>query len=389
LRVFLSTICLVLASTASAQVSVEAELEASAGHDNALFRLVPVLPANIGNADLFWETRPQLNLIYQTTSGHYLSGGYQGLYRDFRDETNGITHGHLGKATYAKRVGENLWPSLSAWGGVERSSAVTDNNYTAYGATLDAAYAWNEALTTTTGVDVQVFDGVAINTKLFGPTASLLYSLSDTHDLGVNARWLTDAKGFHQLAAGLSSDARFGDISTTLEASGGKVGNGAWAAWGALGKLSVTESWSIGLRYRGSLEAYPGAGDTLINHRAGVIVGYSWRSRPDVLAALPPIQPKKSPDSFKLIVEVKGAQRVEILGDFNRWKPRALTAVDEKIWQIKLKLKDGRYAYQLRIDGTLVVPKRAQGYEDDGFGAKNAILIVSPFSGQSRVAWEP
>jgi len=77
-----------------------------------------------------------------------------------------------------------------------------------------------------------------------------------------------------------------------------------------------------------------------------------------------------------------GARSVSVAGDFSGWEPRTLTRTGS-VWKLATMLEPGVYHFSFIIDGdTWMVPDDAPGIIDDGFGRKNATLIVNASGGQ-------
>ena len=73
------------------------------------------------------------------------------------------------------------------------------------------------------------------------------------------------------------------------------------------------------------------------------------------------------------------ANSVNLAGEFNSWSTSAdpLTKGADGVWAITKKLSPGRYAYKFVIDGTnWKEDPTAKETTDDGFGGKNAIIVV-------------
>ncbi len=73
------------------------------------------------------------------------------------------------------------------------------------------------------------------------------------------------------------------------------------------------------------------------------------------------------------------AKTVYLLGTFNNWggKPQQLKRAHNGVFAITVKLKPGIYQYVYRVDNGIIVPDpNARMYADDGFGQKNALIIV-------------
>ena len=74
-----------------------------------------------------------------------------------------------------------------------------------------------------------------------------------------------------------------------------------------------------------------------------------------------------------------GAQRVELVGSFNSWKPGdvVLQGPDAAgYWTATVKLPAGRYEYLYLVDGQWVSDPQAAAHRPDGFGLENALLAI-------------
>jgi 1,4-alpha-glucan branching enzyme len=101
-----------------------------------------------------------------------------------------------------------------------------------------------------------------------------------------------------------------------------------------------------------------------------------------VLRAVPegPVPPVPAAPTIVYTFSVKAAdaEKVCLAGDFNQWRvcDAALTRVEEDFWSISLELPKGRYEYMFVVDGNWVTDPNAIGHVDDGFGNKNAVLVL-------------
>lgn len=77
-------------------------------------------------------------------------------------------------------------------------------------------------------------------------------------------------------------------------------------------------------------------------------------------------------------VEAGNAKEVCLAGDFNKWRvcDAPLERVGEEVWSVTVDLPPGRHEYMFVIDGQWVTDPHAMGYSEDGFGNKNAIVVV-------------
>jgi 1,4-alpha-glucan branching enzyme len=80
---------------------------------------------------------------------------------------------------------------------------------------------------------------------------------------------------------------------------------------------------------------------------------------------------------------------VHVAGDFNAWSTSAdpLAKQPDGSWRLAKKLAAGRYAYKFVLDGTSWKPDPnvAEGV-DDGFGAKNSLIVVGGAAGAAAAA---
>jgi 1,4-alpha-glucan branching enzyme len=75
------------------------------------------------------------------------------------------------------------------------------------------------------------------------------------------------------------------------------------------------------------------------------------------------------------------ARSVAVAGDFNKWELLPLQRTGSS-WTLVTVLPPGVYHYSFVVNGTeWTVPANATGIVDDGFGRKNATLVVSASKG--------
>jgi hypothetical protein len=74
------------------------------------------------------------------------------------------------------------------------------------------------------------------------------------------------------------------------------------------------------------------------------------------------------------------AQKVAVIGSFNHWHPAGFEMhrnPSSGLWQLSVPLAKGRYAYAFIIDdGQIIADPRALWMEEDGFGGRDALMIV-------------
>lgn len=78
-------------------------------------------------------------------------------------------------------------------------------------------------------------------------------------------------------------------------------------------------------------------------------------------------------------VHAPEAQRVEVVGNFNEWKPGQIVLEGPSPtgdWKATVKLPSGRYEYMFLVDGRDWVADPKAPRRPDGFGRENALLQV-------------
>lgn len=83
----------------------------------------------------------------------------------------------------------------------------------------------------------------------------------------------------------------------------------------------------------------------------------------------------------QFIMEAPSARSVAVAGDFNDWEARhELDDADgDGVWTGRIAVQPGIHEYMFVIDGDeWVTPPGAEGYRDDGFGSRNAVVTVLP-----------
>lgn len=86
----------------------------------------------------------------------------------------------------------------------------------------------------------------------------------------------------------------------------------------------------------------------------------------------------------EFVLQAPDARSVAVAGDFTTWAPEVeLQDPDgDGVWAGRVRLRPGMHKYMFVIDGTRWVTDPLAGrYVDDGFGNRNAVLVVA---GESR-----
>ena len=81
---------------------------------------------------------------------------------------------------------------------------------------------------------------------------------------------------------------------------------------------------------------------------------------------------------YVFTVKADRAREICLAGDFNYWKvcDARLRRVGEDLWSIAIDLPRGRHEYMFVVDGRWVTDPSAMGYVEDGFGNRNALLVI-------------
>ena len=85
--------------------------------------------------------------------------------------------------------------------------------------------------------------------------------------------------------------------------------------------------------------------------------------------------------SFKVSKELaNGATKVNLTGDFNNWNETSddLNALKDGSFSLTLDLEKGRsYQFRYLLDGmTWINDEAADGYQNNGFGSLNSVVIL-------------
>jgi 1,4-alpha-glucan branching enzyme len=92
------------------------------------------------------------------------------------------------------------------------------------------------------------------------------------------------------------------------------------------------------------------------------------------------------PDGVRFQVTAPAAERVSVAGTFNGWSPTAHPLRREGgapgRWTTVVRLPAGEHQYMFVVDGReWMAPPLADAYADDGFGARNGVVIVRDVQG--------
>ena len=218
--------------------------------------------------------------------------------------------------------------------------------------------------------DVQILGGSATLLRVIGPaTVELRASTYDATNQVADGRYSgVDAN----VALSVSKlDLTGGVRRWTSPVEGVEYGGhaGIGYALGDAAYLQAVVSRSI------SDPLYGVAGDLAVSAGVSVSIG-KRRLGPPVPATVGAASERGRVVRF--VFERGDARSVAVAGDFSKWEPRAMQRDAKGVWTLETVLAPGVYHYSFIIDGeTWTVPANAPGLVDDGFGQKNATLVVT------------
>jgi 1,4-alpha-glucan branching enzyme len=89
-----------------------------------------------------------------------------------------------------------------------------------------------------------------------------------------------------------------------------------------------------------------------------------------------------TPAGVRFLLVDRAARSVALSGTFNQWSISSHPLAREKspdVWTVIVPLPPGEYLFMYVVDGVRwVTPPLAEEYVDDGFGAKNGVVVVRP-----------
>lgn len=95
-----------------------------------------------------------------------------------------------------------------------------------------------------------------------------------------------------------------------------------------------------------------------------------------------PVAPAVTPAGVRFVLVRADAHSVALAGSFNQWSASSHLLVREKPsgrWTIVVPLPPGEHVFMYVVDGAQwISPPLAEDFVDDGFGAKNGIVVVRP-----------
>ena len=152
------------------------------------------------------------------------------------------------------------------------------------------------------------------------------------------------------------------------------------------GGARIAVALGRGIAVFGGAETYPS--NPLLNTAGGraISAGLSLstggiapdasRPRDGAVGPRPAAVPRVATGLTRLSIQAGGAERVEVAGDWNQWRPIALVRSANGVWYADLAIPPGEYRYAFRIDGKEWEVPKGVATVNDGFGGRSARLSV-------------
>jgi hypothetical protein len=117
---------------------------------------------------------------------------------------------------------------------------------------------------------------------------------------------------------------------------------------------------------------------------AGTVVfaaGVSFRPVHTRALAPPPVAEVGGPEGpgrvVRFTLRAPGAETVELAGDFTGWEPVSMEPGSDG-WQLVRVLPPGLHHFGFFVDGSWAIPPDAPGIVEDGWGRRNASIVIEP-----------
>ena len=99
-------------------------------------------------------------------------------------------------------------------------------------------------------------------------------------------------------------------------------------------------------------------------------------------ATIRPAAPVVTPSGVRFVLLQPAARSVALAGTFNQWSASSHPLAREAshgLWTVVVPLSPGEHLFMYVVDGTQwISPPLAEDYVDDGFGARNGVVVVRP-----------
>ena len=96
-------------------------------------------------------------------------------------------------------------------------------------------------------------------------------------------------------------------------------------------------------------------------------------------AARASLAPLVTQAGVRFSVDQPAAHTVAVAGTFNGWSATShplMPDASRRRWTATVPLPPGEHLFMYVVDGTWVTPPHAADYVDDGFGARNGVVVV-------------
>ncbi len=97
-------------------------------------------------------------------------------------------------------------------------------------------------------------------------------------------------------------------------------------------------------------------------------------------AVLAPSAPVLTRDGVRFVLAQPNASSVAVAGTFNQWSTSSHSLAQDPssgAWTALVPLPPGEHLFMYVVDGTQwLSPPVAEDYVDDGFGARNGVVVV-------------
>jgi hypothetical protein len=145
----------------------------------------------------------------------------------------------------------------------------------------------------------------------------------------------------------------------------------------------VTLATRIGSRAQLNIHAGRAVRDPLFGTEGTMVISAGLAVRP--VRWTPPLPPPlvavgeagQDGRHVTFTLPVRDAVAVALIGDFTDWEPVPMTRTRSG-WRLERVLPAGLYHFGFIVDGVWAMPADAPGLVDDGWGRKNASVVVEP-----------
>ena len=96
-------------------------------------------------------------------------------------------------------------------------------------------------------------------------------------------------------------------------------------------------------------------------------------------AARASLAPLVTRDGVRFSLDQPAAHAVSVAGTFNDWSVTShpmMPDASRRRWTATVVLPPGEHLFMYVVDGAWVTPPQAADYVDDGFGARNGVVVV-------------